>query len=269
MWSELIPFRYRGYYYDKDTGLYYLQSRYYDPEVGRFINADSILDNRHISTLNVYAYCGNNPVNRVDPNGHAWYHWAIGAAIVAACAVATVITAGGFAGAVCAVATVANGVAAATTASTIAAGAFIGSSTALGMAAYATVCASTSPKEFASQGNWETVVTTAVGGFVGGFNAYSLTASKENIYKEPFLPDKYYSKKAPKFGMPYSSYENIRHNNFTGEYEFSTSYYDFAGRQCMRIDYTNHGYPDHGNPHIHFYLYDATYPDGMKGGRID
>ena len=66
------PFRYRGYYWDNDLGLYYLMSRYYDPQVGRFINADSLeyLDPETIGGLNLYAYCYNNPVMGVDPSGH-------------------------------------------------------------------------------------------------------------------------------------------------------------------------------------------------------
>ena len=69
--GNLNPFRYRGYYYDTETGLYYLQTRYYDPEVGRFISRDSIeyADPESINGLNLYAYCGNNPVMNVDPNG--------------------------------------------------------------------------------------------------------------------------------------------------------------------------------------------------------
>ena len=63
------PFRYRGYYYDSDLGMYYLQSRYYDPVVGRFINADSYLVNSLLG-YNLFAYCENNPVNKVDPTGH-------------------------------------------------------------------------------------------------------------------------------------------------------------------------------------------------------
>lgn len=66
------PFRYRGYYYDHGINLYFLKTRYYDPEIGRFITIDDIsyLDPESINGLNLYAYCGNNPVNCVDPTGH-------------------------------------------------------------------------------------------------------------------------------------------------------------------------------------------------------
>ena len=72
--ANLNPFRYRGYYYDTETGLYYLQSRYYDPEVGRFINADAhiVTDQDSVLTTNMYAYCQNNPVMRSDQNGESW-----------------------------------------------------------------------------------------------------------------------------------------------------------------------------------------------------
>ena len=67
----LNPFRYRGYYYDTETELYYLQTRYYDPELGRFISQDSIeyAEPETINGLNLYAYCGNNPVMNIDPTG--------------------------------------------------------------------------------------------------------------------------------------------------------------------------------------------------------
>ncbi|MBQ8814998.1 MAG: RHS repeat-associated core domain-containing protein, partial [Lachnospiraceae bacterium] len=65
------PLRYRGYYYDVETGLYYLQSRYYDPETGRFINANSLISTgQSIIGFNMFAYCLNNPVNRVDFAGN-------------------------------------------------------------------------------------------------------------------------------------------------------------------------------------------------------
>ena len=68
--AESNPFLYRGYYYDRETGFYYLRSRYYDPVTGRFLNADSHVNaNGDLIGYNMYAYCSNNPVMNVDPNG--------------------------------------------------------------------------------------------------------------------------------------------------------------------------------------------------------
>ena len=68
---DLNPLRYRGYYYDAETGFYYLQSRYYDPALGRFINADSYgSTGQGFLGYNMFAYCGNNPVNGKDQNGN-------------------------------------------------------------------------------------------------------------------------------------------------------------------------------------------------------
>lgn len=72
----LNPLRYRGYVYDDETGLYYLQSRYYDPTVGRFLNADTLFDTVSGTPLstNMFAYCENNPISKVDPDGDdAWW----------------------------------------------------------------------------------------------------------------------------------------------------------------------------------------------------
>ena len=73
--ANVNPLRYRGYYYDSETGFYYLQSRYYDPAIGRFINADSYASTDMVGLLstNMFSYCENNPVNRSDPSGHAGY----------------------------------------------------------------------------------------------------------------------------------------------------------------------------------------------------
>ena len=68
--DTLNPFRYRGYVYDEETGLYYLRSRYYNPEWGRFINADTVLGQvGALLSHNLFAYCGNNPVNMSDLSG--------------------------------------------------------------------------------------------------------------------------------------------------------------------------------------------------------
>jgi len=72
--GDINPIRYRGYYYDVETGLYYLKSRYYDPETGRFISPDNIenLNLDGVNGLNLFAYCGNNPVMNVDTTGDSW-----------------------------------------------------------------------------------------------------------------------------------------------------------------------------------------------------
>ena len=68
--AEVNPLRYRGYYYDSETGFYYLQSRYYDPENHRFINADCIAKTEYLSiSTNVFVYCLNSPVYCIDSSG--------------------------------------------------------------------------------------------------------------------------------------------------------------------------------------------------------
>lgn len=70
--------RYTGQILDEDTGLYYYNSRYYDPELGRFTQPDTVVpDPDDLQTFNRYSYCGNNPVNMVDPSGHE--NWAAAA----------------------------------------------------------------------------------------------------------------------------------------------------------------------------------------------
>ena len=70
---EYNPLTYRGYIYDSETGFYYLQSRYYDPTVGRFINADEAICSTAIEEgiqNNLYAYCQNSCINYIDPSGY-------------------------------------------------------------------------------------------------------------------------------------------------------------------------------------------------------
>ncbi|MBC8533587.1 RHS repeat-associated core domain-containing protein [Yeguia hominis] len=69
--ADVNPFRYRGYYYDSETGMYYLNSRYYDPEVGRFPNIDAVIAQDSVSTgNNLFAYCRNNPIIYADHMGY-------------------------------------------------------------------------------------------------------------------------------------------------------------------------------------------------------
>lgn len=94
--GAINPLRYRGYVYDNESELYYLQSRYYNPELCRFINADDVSmlgADGNIIGVNLFAYCDNNPVNKSDPTGKlGWLAGGIIGGVLGA--VAAVVTGG-------------------------------------------------------------------------------------------------------------------------------------------------------------------------------
>lgn len=97
--AKVNPFKFKGYFFDNETGFYYLKSRYYSPELGRFISADGEIGQvGNTMGMNLFAYCKNNPINLSDEGGN-WPSWAtklcIGLAVIAICAIAVVAT-GGF-----------------------------------------------------------------------------------------------------------------------------------------------------------------------------
>ena len=99
--GALNPLRYRGYYYDAETELYYLNSRYYDPDTGRFLNADEVDflgADKSLSSYNLFIYCKNNPINHFDVDGNwslpNWAKVAVGAAATLAAVAVTVATGG-------------------------------------------------------------------------------------------------------------------------------------------------------------------------------
>ena len=86
---------YRGYYFDEDLCLYYLTTRYYDPNIGRFISPDDISylgANGDLNAYNLYAYCSNNPVMYSDPSGHSIIGILSGMAVAAYHAFVALIT---------------------------------------------------------------------------------------------------------------------------------------------------------------------------------
>ena len=111
--ADKVKFRYRGYYYDDETGFYYLQSRYYDPSLCCFISADQYelvgMLSQTLGQINLYAYCGNNPIMYIDETGMSWSsfwanvgnwfasHWVeltIGTAFILGGAIVTALTCG-------------------------------------------------------------------------------------------------------------------------------------------------------------------------------
>ena len=167
--GTLNPFRYREYYYDVETGLYLIGSRYYDPQVGRCISPDdiSVLDANHESMAqhNLYVYCFNNPTNLEDQEGY-WPNWvkkAVAAvavvAVVAAVAAVTVATAG-----------------AGTAAAVIAVGAAKGA--AVGMISGAAVGAATGAvKHRVQTGSWEGAGQAALEGAADGALSGAITGA--------------------------------------------------------------------------------------------
>jgi len=95
--AEINPYRYRGYRFDEETGFYYLNSRYYNPVIGRFISSDGLLGKQG-DTIghNMYAYCANNPVMYSDITGYApeWLKWTIGGIVIAGCLAAVILSGG-------------------------------------------------------------------------------------------------------------------------------------------------------------------------------
>ena len=175
--ASLNPIRYRGYYYDTETGLYYLGSRYYDPQVKRFINADdsSVLSVEQGSMLqyNLFSYCLNNPANRTDVGGNLSLpniaKIGIGAAAIGLGVLATVATGGA------ALPALVAGVKSACIAGAISAG---------------TSAATTAVHSAVSGNSLSTVVrksaNAAVNGFANGFMAGGITAGVSQIASGAF-----------------------------------------------------------------------------------
>lgn len=167
-----------SYCYDIETGFYYLQTRYYDPAIARFINADGYLstDVEGLLSANMFAYCENNPVNMSDSSGN-WPNWAT--KLVAAVAVVAVVAAV----AAVTVATAGAGTAIAAVAVGAAKGAAIGF--AVGAASGAAIgYATTGTLEGTLNGTADGALSGSISGAItGGVNGYSNYSSAANFLK--------------------------------------------------------------------------------------
>ena len=168
--ANINPLRYRGYVYDWETGLCYVSSRYYDPEIGRWINADTTdvlsLPYYHLGQYNLFSYCNNNPVNDRDDDGQlSWLaKIAIGAAAIAIGVGVTALTGGA------ALPALVAGVKAACVAGAISAG---------------TSATTTAVRSAVSGDSFSTVVQksakAAVDGFADGFMAGGIAAGASQV----------------------------------------------------------------------------------------
>ena len=193
---------------------------------------------------------------RVDPTGHAWWHWAIAGGIVVGLAVATIMTCGGVGAAASAIYLVANGVAAGSTAATVTAGAFIGSSAMFATSALTAAADSFSLHEFAQKGDWLLVAAVALNGLAGGISGGNLYKSTNSSISnsDSNLSIQHYSGTTSPRRMKLSNATYTQYDN-TGKI-YSYTQFDIAGRQTLRIDFQ--GSPHRGVlPHIHTYYYPA------------
>lgn len=168
------PFRYKGYYCDLESGLYYCNTRYYDSTLCVWLTPDSVeyIDPEAVNGLNLYCYCAQNPVMHMDPNGCAWWHWLIAAAVVVALAIAVVYTAGGALAAYGAIMAAMYGVASSSMVVTVLSYAFVGASLAFAGAVFTALSNSSSISDFMDEGDWGTVISVSGGGIFGAFGGY-------------------------------------------------------------------------------------------------
>ena len=261
--ARVNPIRYRGYYYDVETGLFWISSRYYSPEWGRWISPDSIeyLDPESINGLNLYAYCGNDPINRIDPTGHNWGHWSIAAIVVVALAVVLVVTAGGAAPAYGAAMAALYGVASSTIKVTVASYAFVGASLALAGSAMYAFGTSTSLDEFAEQGNLGTIINTAGGGIFGAFNgAYAFYDQIGSEAQAAFMKsaEKTKQKQAIVKANPGVNFTKLELSHDYGTYGNNRNFYSFKTYDEHRGPggfHSIYGYKTNGGPFHRPYPY--------------
>ncbi len=247
--GQANPFRYRGYYYDAETGFYYLNSRYYDPETGRFVNADGVLGaNQDLLSYNLFAYCSNNPVNYSDPSGYGLFDDLCDG-------ISTVID-WLFPGSKARAQKIVSGNAT-----------VYDTANWLTMGAVETVKGAVAPEKPLSLEHWVDSAATAamIVGAGSGIKAVGNSIKTSiSTRTKPFVPTEYWTRNAPTFGTPNAKFDHYKLNLSNNTIERSTIINDFAGRQQYRIDWTNHGRMNHTKPHLHERIYNAENYSGFK-----
>ena len=185
--TNINPIRYRGYYYDTETGMYYVNSRYYDPAVKRFLNSDddllSATSTHTLTNKNYFAYCDNNPITRTDRNGDVW-QLIVGAAVIggltggAVSAVSQYMTTGNIDWKVVGVNAASGALSGAVSATSIGLVGSIGVNAVLGGATYA-IEQKVKKETISLKGIMASTFAGAVGGAIGGkgANVKSLSSS--------------------------------------------------------------------------------------------
>ena len=262
--GTMNPFRYRGYYLDTETNLYYLQSRYYDSYVGRFINADDAGNlgiGDELLSYNLFSYCANNPVMGYDPTGN-WPSWgqifaAVATVAVAAVFVAAVVASAGAVG-------VAAGVAAASigaTGSMVSAAITVGTVGTYVVAAGIGACALSNAGEILTGtnvirdglmgGNQDAYDAVQVALNIAGGGAMIIGQTNPGVTGNAAKPSQNAQTihKVPTTGTPNTSFDKLYGGGTGG---FQRTYYDYKGNVSLQIDFTCHNNPlIHSNPHLH------------------
>ena len=252
--SKKDHIRYKGYIYDEETKLYYLISRYYDPEIGRFISPDSVeyIEPSSISGLNLYVYCCNDPISMYDPSGNfALSTFLIGVAITSLVSWGLSELFG--AQIVGGTGSIVNGVSAISTGVSLFAfgpvGWIIGG---IGIiAGLACIAFGTAEiQEGIGCGNWINNIGITedlyTGLYIGANIAASLATIGGNIYRGSRIS--YGLSKADKTGKPYTRYYQMKDSKVK-----SITYYGKGGTPKYRIDLL--GRPHNGLlPHIHNFV---------------
>lgn len=228
--------------------MYYLNSRYYFAEIGRFINADGYevinADHENMVQYNLYNYCFNNPITLSDDTGD-WPEWAtkiaVGVAVIAVVAVITVATGGAGAG----------------IAGFIAAGALKGA--VVGAVTGAAIGAGTGAiSHRISTGSWKGSGKAALRGGADGFMSGAITGAVTGGLGRvaQVLRNSQVVGKLGKTGKSLSSQSLIKNGKVANK-----RFYNIKGKAIFQLDYTNHGYPKyHSIPHGHKINFSNPHP---------